>query len=208
MDGWQDIADRLMERFPQAELASGASSTELSALHDLYGAGADEMLQWLSVCNGIDCGIKDSCRGILYSAQKILDATRLFRSGGKPERVSWLPFADDECGDYDCVECSETKRVGSVFFLEQYHEPCYLLAGSFSSYLRFWSDSLLQKYLPDGTMDPRFKIPDLPHPPWLGEPEMEHPWPFDSFWLALNDPNAARILSDRDLSMVYSSVRR
>jgi hypothetical protein len=59
-----------------------------------------------------------------------------------------------------------------------------------------WADHLVSCYLPDREKDARYIAPPLDLPPWIGTPELEHPWPFDESWIKARDPKAARILSD------------
>jgi hypothetical protein len=151
-----------------------------------------QLIAFYAQCDGIEVAIDDRVRGTILSTGSIAKKLAFFREA----RRCLIPLRSDGCGNYDCFVLPPGPCRNAVVFWD--HEvpesPVYLLAGTFESYLEFWSEHLVAVYLPGGTMDPRYTPPSLDQWPFIGEPQTKHPWPFDEKWLCDHDPAAEDIL--------------
>jgi hypothetical protein len=158
----------------------------------------DDLLQFFRRCDGLNANLQDEVEGQLYS---IMEATSIFPIAEHPDVARrFFPISGDGCGDYECVVVGNGIAEGALVFWD--HElpegAAYLMAGSFGSFFEMWADHLITRYFPDGTEDPRYIAPALTKWPWIGEPELTHPWPFDEKWITARDRRAADLLARKE----------
>jgi hypothetical protein len=194
---FHEVVSNLRDWFFNVEVRPPAASlAHLDAL-DLPA----DLREFYTLCDGIRVA-KDNA-GELYSSSRLVERYPVWPSDFDFFDAQFhgrlLPIRDDGCGDYDCLVTGEGPCSGAVIFWdhERVESPGYLLAGSLSAYLRMWSDNLLTEWDQNGEVLPAARPPKLKEWPWLGKPELEHPWPFDVAWLRANDADADRILRDR-----------
>ncbi len=198
---FEAVIARLRKHFRQVDVRPPASPEVISELQALVPGIPPELLAFYRVCNGIVVPTEDHVEGHIYSAERtaieypVVVAESLQEY---PELSRLIPVRCDGCGDHDCVVAGPGIGEGAVVFWdhEVYEGPAYLLAGSFLSYLDMWSDNLIHEYHSTGKRDPRYEAPHLKEYPWVGEPELQHPWPFDERWVAARDSRARELLAD------------
>lgn len=187
---------QLKAHFRNVSVAMPADMRDIAGLHARFARIPDDLQHFYSNCNGITISLRDDTVGNILPLKMSLQFMPI-ASGNEPAN-RFLPVRCDGCGDYDCVVLGDGLAEGSVVFWdhEVYDGPAYLLAGSFRNYLEMWTDYLLTRYRPDGEEDSRYVAPSLTQWPWVGKPELQHPWPFDESWMKARDANAERILDN------------
>jgi len=213
------VIERLENHFRKVTINAPAPADSAARVGEKFSHAPDELLHFLEICDGISVSVEDDVRGVLFSiseslerlAQPLdLDPEILGISEAEAERLEvklapdfeiskrLYPTRGDGCGNFDCVLMGPGTGAGSVVFWDttSSFRPAYLLAGDFCAYLEHWSDSLVSRFFPDGSEDQRYVGPELDNAPWIGEPELSHPWPFDLSWLRKADSRAAPLLDD------------
>ena len=213
------VIQRLEDHFGKVAVNSAAPADSIARVTESFSNVPDELLRFFEICDGISVAVEDDVRGILFSISESLDrlavpfdldpellgiseeeAEQLKAKMAPDFEVSKRlhPIRGDGCGNFDCVLMGPGAGAGAVVFWDttSSFRPAYLLAGDLCAYLEHWSDSLVSKFFPDGSEDQRYVGPELNHAPWIGEPELSHPWPFDLSWIRKADSGAARLLDD------------
>lgn len=187
---------KLRNHFIEVTVRPPADRRDRVALGSRFDSIPEDVEYYYAQCNGITVGLQDDAVGHLFPLDRSL-ARMPVAVDCEPER-RFVPIRGDGCGDYDCVVLGDGPAEGAVVFWD--HEVCegpaYLLGGCFSSYLQMWADHLVNRYLPNGEEDRRYRPLSLAEYPWVGEPKLRHPWPFNEEWMASRDARAARILNE------------
>lgn len=218
-DRIRSVIERLENHFHKVTINAAAAAESVARVSESFSQTPGELLRFFEICDGISVSIEDDVRGILFSISQSLDRlaapldldpellgiseeeaehlkTKLAPDFEVSKRL--YPIRGDGCGNFDCVLMGPGAGAGAVVFWDttSSFRPAYLLAGDFCAYLEHWSDSLISKFFADGSEDQRYVGPELDHAPWIGEPELSHPWPFDLPWIRKADSGAARLLDD------------
>lgn len=193
----------LRDYFPAAKFGQPAGKDAIEKVCRQFPAAPEELREFWSICDGIDLGLEDEVVGILYSIDQVEKRLEWWLGDNDDLHSQLIPIADDCCGDFDCVHCGDAALNGCVICIEQHWTPAGLLAGSFDKYLEFWAGKKMAEFSPSGQSDPRYRPAELPGWPWVGKPELQHPWPHNEEWLRANDAVAERLLSDAKLRSFF-----
>lgn len=114
--------------------AKPASPADISSLAAALGHPLPHQLaQWLTLCRG---GYLEahSVTNLLTPQQMLRDREDVINDYNKPR--SWLPIADDGCGDFYCLICPPDPRaIAPVVFLDHEDGTTYLCGSSFFKFL-------------------------------------------------------------------------
>jgi hypothetical protein len=186
---------RAEDYFDRVAVSPPATDSALARFSERFPDHSDQLDTFYAVANGVRVGLRDYDVGHIYSIEESLESHAV-AFAHDPSRAMLLPVRGDGCGNADCVVLGVGVAKGSVVFWD--HEiderPAYLLGSSLASYLDMWSDHLVHQYLPQGEIHPRADSPEIGRWPWLGAPELQHPWPFDTVWMVRRDPGLADLL--------------
>lgn len=191
------ITSRLRAHFETVRfrepLGAGERASRFGGLPEL----PHDLRSFYALCDGIEVAVEgtNDVQGDVFDLRRIGLSYPLC---GTPSCARLIPIRADGCGDYDCVVAGSGPCEGAVVFWD--HEvsdrPAYLLGGTLRSYLTMWADNLIHTYERDGKRRPETIAPRLTTWPWVGKPEVQHPWPFDEDWLRAVDPGVEAILRD------------
>jgi len=196
MDWLATTLQRLITHFHEVEIGPPADPRDVAALRSRFGSIPDDLDYYYSQCDGVTVDLRDDVVGRLFPLKVSLKEMPIALDYEAVRR--FLPIREDGCGDYDCVVLGQDIGEGCVVFWDhEIHEgPAYLLGGSFSAYFQMWADHLVTCHLPDGEEDSRYIAPSLDQWPWMGQADLEHPWPFNESWMKSRDSKARELLND------------
>jgi hypothetical protein len=199
MKQFEEIASKLSNYFHQVEIGDSVGPGTAIILKVQIPNVPEDLLQFYNWGNGIKVGLRDHVVGEILSAERLLQLYPISIYESYITRL--LPIRSDGCGNYDCIVTKPGIGEGAIVFWghEAPEAPAYLLASSLRCYLEMWSDHLVTCYFPNGEIDPRYVPPRLDRWPWLGEPEMQHPWPFDKEWISEQDPGARKLFLSSEI---------
>jgi cell wall assembly regulator SMI1 len=125
-------------------LNPGATPDELKALDKaLGGKTPPELRDWLAWHNGQESGFagKFEQDWLLMSCEQIAEARRYLEEdaslGWKKE---WVPFLDDDQGDYICLDVGKTPAPVREFWMGQPEQP--VVAPSLSEWLERFANAV------------------------------------------------------------------
>ncbi len=192
---------KLEEHFDCVTLGPPVSEARIAHAEARYwGRAMEGLSEFYRCCDGLDVGLRDSEDGQILTLKASTRIQSIVFDSGRPPL--W-PVRSDGCGNHDCVVLGEGVGAGAVVFYDHDYEIADgLLGSSFETYFELLAGSLIKVYLPNGEIDSRYECPSLDAYPWVGTPEMEHPWPHDLSWMAEIDPGAAAIFQHPDVAQL------
>lgn len=202
MEAVKKCIERLQGHFENFELRPAASAEQLKEANDFFTDMNEEIIGFYQFCDGFDCHITDigsDGSGRIYSMEMVHEQLGYMKQYGDNALYSGLfPIKDDGCGNMDFLWLHKDMAQGCVVFWDHETEakPEYLLGGSFVNYLKFLTDHLITCYHPNGDIKFDYDIdnPDI----------VDYPWPFDSDWMATQDPELKRIKEDEEYSTLFN----
>lgn len=171
----QAFAD-LVEHVKGVTLAPPAPRDKIVQLIDEAGPLPPELETYLRICNGVEAGDEK-----LSSVENMLCI----------DTPGFFVIADDGCGNYDLVGRDLIGGAGAVVFYD--HErgrPDYLVASSLTAYVEVWVGLMVAAAR--GEPDPARGTLVFGDPP-----AGELPFPFNHPFMQRADPDATRLLRDR-----------
>lgn len=201
---FEGLAKRLRDHFYEVTICPPASDSAIQRLQEHIPGVPELVVDFYRFCDGIRVGVKGGDEGYIFGVEEALRVRSICEGLQRLGRL--LPIRGDGCGNNDCIVTGPGKCEGAVVFWdhEVYDSPAYLLGGSLFSYLDMWADRLTHEFFRNGQSNPEYVPPQLDSWPFLGKPNMRHPWPFDEKWLRERDPTADQLLGDEQVRGWFS----